>query len=74
MSKDETFLSTEDVAEVLDVTSATVARWIRTGVFPNARKKGPAINSPYVIPQSDFDAFVAQLRSQPATDHKNSSK
>jgi excisionase family DNA binding protein len=70
MNSNGNTLSTDDVADRLGVDRATVARWIRKGQFPNAFKKGPAINSPYVIPESDVDAFVKSLKTQKATDSK----
>ena len=52
------YLSTADAAERLQVSYATMARWIRLGHFPNARKKNPFLEtSPYIIPIEDIENF-----------------
>lgn len=57
-------LSTAEVASRLNVHETTVQRWVRLGYFPGARKKGPARNSPYVIPNAAVEAFVEQQERQ----------
>lgn len=52
------YLSTAEAAERLQVSHATMARWIRLGHFPNARQKNPLlITSPYIIPIEDIEKF-----------------
>jgi excisionase family DNA binding protein len=50
------------VAEYFKVSKSTVQRWIRDGHLPNARKRGPARNSPYTVPESDVKSLEEQLR------------
>lgn len=52
---DEKVYSSQEVADLRHVTRKTVSDWIRDGYLPGSFKKGPAKNSPYVIPQSALD-------------------
>ena len=63
MSKDTVFLSATQVARMCGVTSRTVQRWIKFGYFPGAWK-GPGKTSLYHIPQSEVEAFIAQMSEQ----------
>jgi predicted site-specific integrase-resolvase len=44
------------------VTPRTIQRWIQSGYFPNARRKGLSPNSPWTIPNRDIDAVVLRLQ------------
>lgn len=51
-------LSKSQVAKRLEVSSITVTRWIRQGLFPNARKKNPYNPaSHWIIPEEDVIRF-----------------
>lgn len=52
---DERMYSSQEVADLKRVTRKTVTDWIEKGFLPGAAKKGPAVNSPYEIPQSALD-------------------
>ncbi len=64
VTQDPKPLSTAETATKLGVSTVTVQRWIRDGHFPNARKKGPAKNSPYLIPEDDLRNFQETLNQQ----------
>lgn len=51
MIEEKTY-SAAEVAEMFDVVTKTVARWIEAGFLPGSVKKGPYPNSPYKIPHS----------------------
>jgi len=57
-------LSCEEVAELLGVSPATIARWAGAGHFPNAYRINPHIKSRWRIPKSDVDAFFELRRTQ----------
>lgn len=47
------FLNAAEIAKLEKINPLTVSRWIRKGVFPNARKVGRA----YRIPLSDYQIW-----------------
>lgn len=57
MLTEDKLLNTREVAERLHVSLMTIHRWIDRGEFPQARRKSPVANSPYMIPESDVIAF-----------------
>jgi transcriptional regulator with XRE-family HTH domain len=53
-----------EVAERLNVTPRTITRWIKAGMFPNAHKKNPLLQtSPYVIPLEDLEKFETLIKN-----------
>ncbi len=52
------YLTTAEVASELRVNPETVRRWVRAGELPAL-----PVGSGYRITRSDFDAFVARLRT-----------
>ena len=54
-------LTAVEAAEVFNVTSRSIRKWIHKGFFPNARRIGPTQTSPYRIPESDIKALKKQL-------------
>lgn len=61
-----TTLTIREIAERLQVTHATVHRWVKRGYFPNAYRAGPGRTSPYRIPVEDVEALETRLRQTPA--------
>lgn len=55
-------LTITQVAEHFDVHATTVQRWVKQGYFPGARRRGPAKNSPILIPRTDVEDFEEQLK------------
>lgn len=51
----EKIYTAQEVADLKRVSKKTVTRWIELGHLPGSFKKGPAVNSPYEIPQSALD-------------------
>lgn len=51
-------LTTAEVAERYGVTTMTVIRWIRAGLFQGARRVGPGRRGIWLIPESDLEGFV----------------
>lgn len=64
MSKQNTTLTVREVAEILDVETRTIHRWIAKGYFPGAYKVGPARNSLFRIPQSTVDEFLEERKKR----------
>jgi len=60
----EETLTSEEVAELLGVTEASINRWLKAGHFPNAWRINPYIRSRWRIPKSDVDAFFELRRKQ----------
>lgn len=58
------YFTVQEVAAQKRVTSKTVTRWIKRGLLPGSRKKGPFENSPYEIPQSAIDHLDSLQSSQ----------
>lgn len=46
----KTFLTASDIAKLENVSSMSVTRWVKKGIFPNARKVGKSFH----IPLSDY--------------------
>jgi excisionase family DNA binding protein len=61
LHEEEAGLSTEDVAHLYGVTRSTVARWIRAGRFPHARRIGDG-RGEYCIPEADLVGFRSGQR------------
>jgi excisionase family DNA binding protein len=59
LSDNHEYLTIPQVAELCGVAPRTVNRWIKAGHFPGARK-GMGRTSPYHIPRTDVEAFLAQ--------------
>jgi excisionase family DNA binding protein len=56
---DTEFLTTKQVSEILNCHQITVAKLIKRGRFPGARKFDPSgRTSPYRIPREAVDAFL----------------
>lgn len=52
---EQRWYSLAEFAEIRRVSRMTVSRWIRDGLLPGARRKGPYENSPYEIPHSALE-------------------
>jgi len=63
MSGQNNTFTIRQVAELLDVPSRTVHRWVVKGYFPGAYKVGPERNSAYHVPQSAVDAFIEEQKN-----------
>ena len=60
---EEEFLTTPKVAKLLGVSAAAVNLWLKDGDFPNAVRINPGRkHSPWRIPRSDVDQFIAKRR------------
>ena len=58
MSRNGTYLTTEQAAEMLKVSTVTVQRMVARGHFPGTYKKDPTRkNSGFQIPLSAVEAF-----------------
>jgi excisionase family DNA binding protein len=58
MNKNGSYLTTEQVAEILNVSSVTIQRMVARGHFPGTYKKDPTRkNSGFRIPRSAVEAF-----------------
>ena len=58
----------QEVGKRFGVSRMTISRWIREGMFPNARKKNPfaRYNSPTLIPAEDVEKFAKKFeKAQP---------
>ncbi len=55
------FLNAAKIARLEDVTPTTVHRWVRNGVFPNARKVGKA----YRVPLDDYHRWRESTKLEP---------
>jgi len=66
MAEEIKYLTTTEVANILDVTLATVVNLIKRGRFPGAYKVDPGTKSIWRIPQSGLDAFL-EARKQSET-------
>lgn len=59
---DEIGYSIPETAKELRLSVDTIGRWLRVGgIFPNAYKSGPFVQSTWVIPQSDIDSFKTRM-------------
>lgn len=59
------YFKVAEVAEIYGVHPRTIARWIKRGLFPNARKLDPsAKNSHFVIPRQDLESFDSLDKTQ----------
>ncbi len=64
MPPEETY-TTEEVAEILNVTKRTVRNLIKRGRFPNAFRTDPEIpKSHHRIPASDVERFLERQREK----------
>ena len=57
--EEEEFIKASEAARMCGVSSRTVRRWIKAGLFPGARR-GLGKSSPYLIPRREVEAFVAR--------------
>lgn len=64
-------LSVKEVAERFEKNPRTIARWVRKGHFPGARKDGPGKTNRYLIPEKDVKELMEQLRIIPETQATN---
>ena len=55
------FLSASDLAKLEHISTMTATRWIRKGVFPNARKVGKSFR----IPLSDYHKWSESTKVNP---------
>ena len=51
----QSWITTQQAAELLELKLQTVQAYLTRGIFPNARKVG----NKYLIPPKDIDAFIA---------------
>jgi len=63
MVKTETIMTSAAVAKMLGVTQGAINQWLKLGYFPNAFRLSPTPKSPWRIPKSDVDKFVADRRA-----------
>ncbi len=56
------FLTAADIARLEKVSNMTATRWIRKGIFQNARKVGKT----YRIPISDYNVWRESTKLTPA--------
>ena len=61
MTNEQEWWSVAETATLFGVAVATVRHWIEKGHFPGARKRGPATNSPWIIPVSAVEEMARQL-------------
>lgn len=59
----EKYYRTAEAAEILNVNSRTVARWINNGVIKATKLNPLGENSPFIISQKELDRFL-ELRKQ----------
>lgn len=55
------FLNANDIAKLEGVSNMSVSRWVRKGLFPNARKVGRAFR----IPLSDYHKWHESTKVKP---------
>lgn len=58
-------MTTQQVADELEVAYQTVMAWIYQGKFPNAHKEETPRGVYYLIPQSDVKRFEKPKRGRP---------
>ena len=56
---EEEYIKASEAARMCGVSSRTIRRWIKKGLFPGARR-GLGKSSPYLIPRREVEAFVVQ--------------
>ena len=61
MTNEQEWWSVAETATLFGVATATVRHWIENGHFPGARKRGPATNSPWIIPKAAVEDMARQL-------------
>jgi excisionase family DNA binding protein len=54
-------MTVKQAAAHFNVHPSTIQRWIQKGHFPEARKRGPESNSPYIIPAANIAALDEKL-------------
>ena len=64
----ETTLTVTQVAARFQVHTTTIQRWIKKQYFPGARKRGPELNSPYLVPIADIKLLEEKLQVVVVTD------
>lgn len=55
------FLSASDIAKLEHVSNMTATRWVRKGIFPNARKVGKSFR----VPLSDYHKWRESTKVNP---------
>ena len=61
---DEDLLTAPQVAKILGVTSASINKWCKEGLFPHAYRLNPTRKSPWRIPRRDIELFKQKRREQ----------
>lgn len=51
------WLSTDQAAERVNASAATIQKWCREGWFPNARRLGNKDHSRWMIPAADLERW-----------------
>lgn len=55
------YLTTNEVAELLDVTRMTVSRWIKQGYLPGSYKEGLGRQNAWRIPKATVIAYIKKV-------------
>jgi excisionase family DNA binding protein len=58
-------ITVAQIAKLLGVTPRAVQHMIKRGEFPNARQIPGGRTSPFLVPQSDLEAYLKKKRPQP---------
>lgn len=66
--KAQTYLTADEVAARLQVTTRVVQKWCTAGLFPGAFKAGTGATSPWRIPPGAYEAFVKYLKENAQAD------
>lgn len=62
---DERKLTVKEAAELLDVATATITKWCRTGKLPNAERIMEVRGAYWLIPESDLKSIGEVKRGRP---------
>ena len=54
----ETLLKASEVAKRYEVSPYTVKKWIRDGLFPDAKLEETVAGSVWLIPESNLEGFI----------------
>jgi predicted site-specific integrase-resolvase len=58
-------LKASEIAARYNVQPITVKRWIKSGMFPNARFEETVAGSIWLIPESDLKNFTPPVQGRP---------
>ncbi|MCA9942861.1 MAG: helix-turn-helix domain-containing protein [Anaerolineales bacterium] len=58
------YLTTYEIAEILNITTMTVSRWIRRGDLPGSYKSLGGRGGKWLIPRDSIVAFVEKAMNQ----------